>query len=100
MLHQLNIIDAGEDWAYMVCVSDGISAHVSDQEIVDLARNCPDPKRAAQSIISFAEDMGSPDNLTAIVVPFAGWGKIAGPDRTKHLREYRREQMSECIVCC
>lgn len=78
----------------MVCVSDGISAHASDQEIVDLARGCPDPKRAAQNIVSYAEDMGSPDNLTAIVVPLAGWGKIRGPDLTKDLRNYRREQLS------
>lgn len=37
--------------------------------------------------------MASEDNLTALVIPLAGWGKIQGEDRTKELREYRREQM-------
>ena len=37
--------------------------------------------------------MASEDNLTALVLPLAGWGKIQGEDRTKELREYRREQM-------
>lgn len=82
----------GEDWAYMVLVSDGVSSILSDEEVVDLARNAPDPKTAADRILSFAEELGGGDNATAIVVPFAGWGKIQGPDKTKELREYRRRQ--------
>ena len=81
-----------EDWAYIVFVSDGISSVVSDDEVVDLARDAPDPKTAARRILSFAEEMGSEDNLTAIVVPLSGWGKIEGPDKTKALREYRSQQ--------
>jgi protein phosphatase PTC6 len=76
-----------------VLVSDGISSLVSDQEIVDLARDAPDPKRAAQRIMDFAEEMGSDDNMTAIVLPLAGWGTVTGPDMTKQLREYRLRQM-------
>lgn len=37
--------------------------------------------------------MASQDNLTAIVVPLAGWGKITGPDRTKAFRENRLTDM-------
>ena len=84
----------GPHWAFMVLVSDGISSVVSDQEIVDLARGATSPKHAATRILSFAEEMGSSDNLTAIVLPFAGWGRIGGSDQTKKLREYRSSQMS------
>ncbi|KAF7339564.1 Protein phosphatase 2C 4 [Mycena sanguinolenta] len=82
----------GSKWAYLVLVSDGISSILSDSEIVDLARNAPDPKTAANRILSFAEELGAEDNVTAIVVPLAGWGKIQGPDSTRELREYRRLQ--------
>ena len=67
---------------------------MTDQEIVDLGRNAKDPRSAAKSILDFAEEMGSEDNGTVLVLPLAGWGKIRGPDRTKRLREYRREEMS------
>ncbi|KAI9512853.1 phosphatase 2C-like domain-containing protein [Russula earlei] len=83
----------GPHWAFMVLVSDGISSVVSDQEIVDLARGASHPKHAAMRILSFAEEMGSSDNLTAMVLPFAGWGHVRGPDQTEKLREYRSSQM-------
>jgi len=81
-----------QDWAYIVLVSDGISSVVSDDEVVDLARDAADPRQAADRILAFAEEMGSEDNATAIIVPLAGWGKIQGPDKTKDLREYRQRQ--------
>jgi len=68
---------------------------MSDDEVVDLARDAPDPKSAAQRILDFAEEMGGDDNATAIVVPLAGWGKIQGPDKTKDLREYRLRQAGQ-----
>jgi len=82
----------GNEWAYLIFVSDGISSILSDDEVVDLARDAPDPKTAAERILSFSQDLGGEDNATAIVVPLAGWGKIEGPDKTKDLREYRRQQ--------
>ncbi|KAJ7487475.1 protein serine/threonine phosphatase 2C [Mycena galericulata] len=82
----------GSQWAYLVLISDGISSMLSDSEVVDLARNAPDPKTAAENILSFAEELGGEDNATVIVVPLAGWGKIRGPDSTRELREYRRQQ--------
>jgi protein phosphatase PTC6 len=81
-----------------VLVSDGISSVVSDDEVVDLARDAPDPKAAAERILAFAEELGSEDNATAIVVPLAGWGKIRGPDKTKDLREYKRKQAGSSVV--
>ncbi|KZP02073.1 hypothetical protein FIBSPDRAFT_1056108 [Athelia psychrophila] len=50
-----------------------------------------DPKEAADRILAYAEEMGSEDNATAIVVPLAGWGKITDPDKTTELREYRQQ---------
>ncbi|KAG6851211.1 hypothetical protein H0H93_015221 [Arthromyces matolae] len=82
----------GKDWAYIVLVSDGVSSILSDSEVVDLARGARDPKAAAEAILSFAQELGGEDNATAIVVPLAGWGLITGPDSTKDLREYRKQQ--------
>lgn len=82
----------GDEWAYIVLLSDGISSMLSDNEVVGLARDAPDPKTAADRILTFAEELGGEDNATALVVPLAGWGKVQGPDQTKELREYRRRQ--------
>lgn len=73
-------------------VSDGVSSMLSDDEVVDLARDARDPKAGADKILAFAQELGGDDNATAIVVPLAGWGQINGPDKTKELREYRRQQ--------
>ena len=83
----------GPKYSHLTLISDGVSSVVSDEEISDLARGAMSPKYAADRILTFAEDMGSEDNLTAIVVPLAGWGQITGPDRTKDLREYRLRSM-------
>ncbi|KAK7468775.1 Protein phosphatase 2C 6 [Stygiomarasmius scandens] len=80
------------EWAFIVLLSDGVSSVLSDDEVVDLARDAPDPKAAANRILSFVEELGGDDNTTAIVIPLAGWGKVTGPDKTKELREYRRQQ--------
>ncbi|OSX67370.1 hypothetical protein POSPLADRAFT_1176162 [Postia placenta MAD-698-R-SB12] len=83
----------GSAYSHITLVSDGISSVVSDNEISDLARGASTPQHAAQRILRFAEDMGSDDNLTALVVPLAGWGHMTGEDRTRDLREYRRRRM-------
>ncbi|KAJ7071141.1 phosphatase 2C-like domain-containing protein [Mycena amicta] len=82
----------GEEWAYAVLVSDGISSMLSDGEVCDLARDAANPKAAAENILAFAEELGGEDNATVLVVPLAGWGKIRGPDATQDLRAYRRQQ--------
>ncbi|GJE85742.1 protein serine/threonine phosphatase 2C family protein [Phanerochaete sordida] len=83
----------GPSYSHITLVSDGVSSVVSDDEISDLARGARTPREAADQIVSFASDMASQDNLTAIVVPLAGWGKVTGPDRTKAFREDRRTAM-------
>jgi len=73
-------------------VSDGVSSILSDQEVVDVARHAKTPKAAADNIVAFAEELGTEDNASAMVIPLAGWGKIDGPDKTKDLRVYRQNQ--------
>lgn len=82
----------GDDYAYLILVTDGLTSLMSDQEIVDLARNAADPTRAAKTIVHFGEDLGAQDNCTCIVVPLAGWGRVGGIDTTEARREYRRKQ--------
>ena len=79
----------------MVVVSDGVSSILSDDEIVDLARGAPTPKMAADRILAFSQELGGEDNATAVVVPLAGWGKVHGPDKTRALREFRRQQAGQ-----
>ncbi|THH10927.1 hypothetical protein EW145_g997 [Phellinidium pouzarii] len=83
----------GPEWAFIVFVTDGISSVLSDAEIVDLARYARDPRAAAKAILEFAEEIGSEDNLTALVVPLAGWSQVVGPDRTKPLLINALEQL-------
>jgi protein phosphatase PTC6 len=96
------IADGGA--AFVVLVSDGVSSVVSDAEMCGLAREARSPQAAADAIVAFAEEMGSDDNLTAVVVPLAGWGAVRGPDETVELRSFRRTQMGafhltgQCVV--
>jgi protein phosphatase PTC6 len=83
---------SGDDYAYVILVTDGLTSLMSDQEIVDMARNATDPTRAAKTIVHFGEDLGAQDNCTCIVVPLSGWGRVGGIDRTEERREYRRKQ--------
>ncbi|KAK4703836.1 protein phosphatase PTC6, partial [Phenoliferia sp. Uapishka_3] len=84
----------GEEWAFLVLVSDGITDSMSDQEVVDLVRGTSDPTKAASNIVRFAEDVGGEDNMTAIVVPLPGWGKMGGVDSSASRREFRLRQNS------
>ncbi|KAI0660382.1 protein serine/threonine phosphatase 2C [Cubamyces menziesii] len=88
-----NILLEGPKWSHITLLSDGVSSVVSDEEISDLARGALSPKHAAERILNFAEDMGGDDNMTAVIVPLAGWGHITGPDKTKEFREYRLRNM-------
>lgn len=85
-------LTSGESHAYLIFVTDGLTSLLSDQELVDLARNAADPTRAAKTIVHFGEDLGAQDNCTCIVVPLAAWGNIGGTDTTEARREYRRQQ--------
>ncbi|GAA5865571.1 hypothetical protein JCM3774_002054 [Rhodotorula dairenensis] len=84
----------GEEFSHLILLSDGITDSLSDQEIVDLTRGIRDPTQAAKKIVSFAEDVGAEDNLTCLVVPLPGFGRMGGMDTTASRREYRLRQMT------
>ncbi|POY76295.1 hypothetical protein BMF94_0490 [Rhodotorula taiwanensis] len=84
----------GDEFSHLILLSDGITDSLSDQEIVDLTRGFRDPAQAAKKIVSFAEDIGADDNLTCLVVPLPGFGRMGGMDTTASRREYRQRQMS------
>ena len=86
------VLTIGDDYAYLILVTDGLTSLMSDQEIVDLARNAVDPIRAAKTIVHFGEDLGAQDNCTCLVIPLSGWGRVEGTDTTEARREYRRKQ--------
>ena len=70
---------------------------MSHEEVNDLVRFAPTPAEGAKRVLSFAEDIGSEDNASVIVIPLLGWGKPQGSDATKELREYKQNQTGEFI---
>jgi protein phosphatase PTC6 len=66
---------------------------MSDQEVVDLCRDAKHPSQAAQSVLTFAEELGAQDNCTVMVVPLKAWGKVGGNDGTRERREMRRSKI-------
>ena len=70
---------------------------MSHQEVNDLVRFAPTPAEGAKRVLSFAENVGSEDNATVIVVPLLGWGKPQGNDSTKELREYRLNRVGKLV---
>lgn len=79
----------GDDFAFILAFSDGIGGVVSDQEAVDLCRNAQHPQDAAQSVVRYAEALGSEDNATCMVIPLRGWGKVQGRDKTAENRKFK-----------
>lgn len=84
------------EYSFAVLVSDGVSGTLSDQEIVDVAKEAKTPEQAAAAIVSFATEVADEaDNSTAIVVRLGGWERRAeggvGSLGTKELRDYRRQ---------
>ncbi|KAJ7375805.1 Protein phosphatase 1K, mitochondrial [Desmophyllum pertusum] len=61
--------------AFIVLHTDGMSHVMSDKEITDLVRTCPDAEHAANILTSCAIQYGSEDNITAIVIPLRLWAK-------------------------
>lgn len=85
-----SLVLRGAQFAFAIGVSDGITAVMSDQEIVDECRYAQRPQEAAQRVLRYAEDLGTDDNATVLVVPLRRWGQMGGTDRTQAKREARR----------
>ncbi|WFD34861.1 hypothetical protein MCUN1_001705 [Malassezia cuniculi] len=88
-----SLIIRGDDYAFALGVSDGISDVVSDQEMIDVCRGATHPQDAVRRIMRFADSVGCEDNGTVICIPFRGWGRVQGPDLTKEKREHRRSKI-------
>lgn len=58
---------------------------MSDKEVVDCVQSCAKPKEAAQLVCDQALHYACQDNATALVVPFAAWGKFRN-----HRRNYNQ----------
>ncbi|KAI9494146.1 phosphatase 2C-like domain-containing protein [Zychaea mexicana] len=74
--------------AFLVLVTDGLTSVMSDQEIVDVVKTGADPTMSARKLVDIADQYGSEDNCTAMVVRLKDWGTRMH-DLTHDLREYR-----------
>ncbi|EMC92260.1 hypothetical protein BAUCODRAFT_78028 [Baudoinia panamericana UAMH 10762] len=88
------------EYSFIVLMSDGISGHLSDQEVVDVVKEAKTPAQAAESLISFAtETAESADNATALVVRLGGWERRneggGGSMGTREQREYRLQEAQD-----
>jgi protein phosphatase PTC6 len=84
-------------YAFMVLVSDGVSGHLEDQEIVDIVKEARTPEQASQKLVSFAvETAGEADNATALVVRLGGWERRneggGGSLGTKEQRDFKMRE--------
>ncbi|KAJ1962060.1 Protein phosphatase 2C 6 [Dispira parvispora] len=68
-----DVVYDARDLAFLVIVSDGVTAVLSDQEIVELVKYHDHPTQAAVDLVDAAEKLGTSDNVTAMVVGLPGW---------------------------
>ena len=54
----------------LVLASDGLSGHVTNEDLREGAPNFPDPQKWAEHLVQLALDRGSKDNVTCVVVAF------------------------------
>ncbi|PIA94549.1 Protein phosphatase 2C 4 [Cercospora beticola] len=87
-------------YSFLVLMSDGVSGHLEDQEIVDIVKEAKTPAQAASDLISFAvETAGEADNATALVVRLGGWERRMeggnGSLGTKEQRAFRQREADD-----
>ena len=87
-------------YSFIVLMSDGVSGHLEDQEIVDVVKEARTPAQAAADVVSFAtETSPEGDNATCLVVRLGGWERRSegggGSLGTKEQRQYRKEEASD-----
>ena len=63
---------------YLLC-SDGLFNEVPDARVAEVLRTVADPAEAASTLVSLANDAGSRDNVTCVVVDVVGDGGGAPP---------------------
>lgn len=85
------------EYSFLVLVSDGVSGHLSDQEIVDIVKEARTPEQAARDVTSFATEVATDaDNATTLVVRLGGWERRSegglGSMGTREMREWRKSE--------
>lgn len=84
-------------FSFLVLVSDGVSGHLSDQEIVDIVKEAKTPEQAARDVTSFATEVATDaDNATTLVVRLGGWERRSegglGSMGTREMRDWRKNE--------
>lgn len=84
-------------YSFLVLMSDGVSGHLEDQEIVDIVKEAKTPEQASKDLVSFAvETSEDADNATALVVRLGGWERRGdgghGSLGTKEQRAFRQSE--------
>ncbi|KAH9845606.1 protein phosphatase 2C homolog-like protein 4 [Teratosphaeria destructans] len=88
---------APAEYSFLVLMSDGVSGHLTDQEIVDVVKDAKTPAQASDDVTKFAVDVApeSADNAACLVVRLGGWERRSegggGSLGTKEQRDFRRE---------
>ena len=59
-----------DDGDLFVLCSDGLTGHVRDEEIAELAEKCSDPQLLVDALIQLANDRGGEDNITVVAVRY------------------------------
>ena len=98
---QLTRIDLpAAGYSFLVLMSDGVSGHLDDQEIVDVVKEAKTPAEGAEKLTKFATEVSeSGDNATALVVRLGGWERRSegggGSLGTKEQRQYRLDEAND-----
>ncbi|KAF1914509.1 phosphatase 2C-like domain-containing protein [Ampelomyces quisqualis] len=91
------------EYSFMILCSDGVSGHLSDQEIVDIVKEAKTPEQGARDVVGFAVETSTgsegADNATGVVVRLGGWERRGegglGSMGTKEMRDWRRAQAED-----
>ncbi|PHH60962.1 hypothetical protein CDD81_1019 [Ophiocordyceps australis] len=87
-------------YSFLVLVTDGVSASLSDQEIVDVVKEARTPEQGARSVVEYATEVSiDGDNATCQVVRLGGWERRSegglGSLGTKEIRDIRRAEAQD-----
>ncbi|KAK5111443.1 hypothetical protein LTR62_004895 [Meristemomyces frigidus] len=90
------------EFSFLVLVSDGVSGHLDDQEIVDVVKEAKTPEQGSKDVVSFATEVaesGEADNATCLVVRMGGWERRAegggGSIGTQEQRNFRKNEAAD-----
>ena len=79
----ISTLDLRDGDIFILC-SDGLTAGLTDGELLELSRQCPEPQPLAETLVRRANDQDGSDNITAVV----GVCSLEGPEQAKELEEH------------